>query len=627
MSNDEIRELARVFQKQQAAGHLLDAAGFPRGRHPTWAAQNSEDFWRQVSSELSSGVLHDGRHRVLAAAHSVFPANVVFAAATQLRDPPDGVPGGTSPVRSVRLWRRGPLASPRTRVAVAAGLVLVLAGVSLAAGFALTSGVSGGRELRLELAGKPTLDAFMPPVGQDEVVEPLSSSQGPVSGVIPAETVGLYGGTRNAGTCDRDKMVRYLRDNPPLLAAWTGVLQVKPADLDAFVKSLTPVVLRADTLVTNHGYKSGSATSFQAVLQAGTAVLVNGAGVPVVKCGCGNPLTRPAVNPVEAKKAKTVGEAWPRFSKNTLTQTQPHEIPADVFVLVDVKSDQPFTRERGSAGEGDHDFTPAADTDWLNTKYHVDCAGEKSFTAENGVGTLTDATGTYELRVLKVAVGDLAGSSHREVAVLLSCGASGSPHKNLLYVYYDGPNILDHPQPPLDNGQQATDFTGGRLAVENGLLVTEASFPSTAGSGTGATRDARFLWNGQRFVPTSLTASPSPGTSTPGSKKENISGTWRGELHITQPGPYEAPVILEINQNGSSITGTISSPDSVAASACGLSGRPISGTLDGDKIEFAVSDDPNETRFEGQVQGDTIAGTGTSRCYDGRGTWSVRRGG
>ena len=66
-----------------------------------------------------------------------------------------------------------------------------------------------------------------------------------------------------------------------------------PAGIGAYVDSLTPVVLTDDTLVTNHGYRDGHATTLPAVLQAGTAVMVDTLGVPRVKCNCGNPLTPP----------------------------------------------------------------------------------------------------------------------------------------------------------------------------------------------------------------------------------------------------------------------------------------------------------------------------------------------
>ncbi|GAP52775.1 serine/threonine protein kinase [Streptomyces azureus] len=52
-------------------------------------------------------------------------------------------------------------------------------------------------------------------------------------------------------------------------------------------------MLRADTGVTNHGFRAGRAAVLQAVLQAGTAVLVDDRGVPRVRCACGNPLRPP----------------------------------------------------------------------------------------------------------------------------------------------------------------------------------------------------------------------------------------------------------------------------------------------------------------------------------------------
>ena len=57
-----------------------------------------------------------------------------------------------------------------------------------------------------------------------------------------------------------------------------------------YIAKLHPVTLTRDTQVTNHAYTNGQAVPFQAILQAGTAVLVDEYGVPVVRCYCGNPL-------------------------------------------------------------------------------------------------------------------------------------------------------------------------------------------------------------------------------------------------------------------------------------------------------------------------------------------------
>jgi len=66
--------------------------------------------------------------------------------------------------------------------------------------------------------------------------------------------------------------------------------------------------------VTNHGFANGRATTLQSVLQAGTAVLVDPSGNPVVRCRCGNPLQPPA--PVRSPVLQ--GTPWPGFNPTTV---------------------------------------------------------------------------------------------------------------------------------------------------------------------------------------------------------------------------------------------------------------------------------------------------------------------
>ncbi|MCZ0997978.1 hypothetical protein O1M63_07095 [Streptomyces mirabilis] len=111
---------------------------------------------------------------------------------------------------------------------------------------------------------------------------------------MSGDAPGLYGGTRNVASCDVEKQITALRADPSKNAAFASVLGIQPSAVPGYLRTLTPVQLRADTRVTNHGYRNGSATTYQAVLQAGTAVLVDDRGVPRVRCACGNPLTPPA---------------------------------------------------------------------------------------------------------------------------------------------------------------------------------------------------------------------------------------------------------------------------------------------------------------------------------------------
>ena len=112
------------------------------------------------------------------------------------------------------------------------------------------------------------------------------------SGVVSGSSTGLYGGT-GENACDIDKLVAFLLANPDIGAAWAEVQGIDPSELEDFIRGLTPAVLLQNTLVTNHGYSDGEATPFLAVLEAGTAVLVDEDGIPRARCACGNPLLVP----------------------------------------------------------------------------------------------------------------------------------------------------------------------------------------------------------------------------------------------------------------------------------------------------------------------------------------------
>lgn len=108
-----------------------------------------------------------------------------------------------------------------------------------------------------------------------------------------------FGGSGSNYVCDRETLLTFLLSNPSRMRAWADVLGIDP-DREAvsrYVRSLTPVTLTVDTRVTNHNYVNGRAVPFQSILAAGTAVLVDKYGRPVVRCKCGNPLLEPIYYP------------------------------------------------------------------------------------------------------------------------------------------------------------------------------------------------------------------------------------------------------------------------------------------------------------------------------------------
>jgi hypothetical protein len=131
-------------------------------------------------------------------------------------------------------------------------------------------------------------------------------------------------------------------------AAWSGVLGIAPKDIASYVATLTPVLLTSDTLVGNHGFQGGVATSELSVLQAGTAVMVDATGTPRVKCNCGNPLTPPEL--ITLSKANTRGTAWPGYTPAAVTAVRPGPATA-TLTLVDVGTGQTYEQST-AAGAG-----------------------------------------------------------------------------------------------------------------------------------------------------------------------------------------------------------------------------------------------------------------------------------
>ncbi|MGD3108157.1 DUF6777 domain-containing protein [Streptomyces sp. YGL11-2] len=249
-------------------------------------------------------------------------------------------------------WRSAP------RVAIIAGAVVLA--VVLAVVFTRMGGGSGKGELFLQPAGAAGNDPFTESTAENggapasPVPGPPARGDGKVT-VVEGSAPGLYGGSRDAASCDVEKQIRYLRANPDKARAFAAV-QGRTADtLPAYLRSLTSVQLLADTRVTNHGYKDGRATGYQAVLQAGTAVMVDAYGVPRVRCACGNPLTPPVA--IQGAP-KPVGKPWPGYQPSKEVTVRRAPAPVGSFVLLDPHTGQYFRRPESDDGSTDT-ATPA----------------------------------------------------------------------------------------------------------------------------------------------------------------------------------------------------------------------------------------------------------------------------
>jgi hypothetical protein len=249
---------------------------------------------------------------------------------------------------------------------VAAIAAVVVAAVIAALVLSRPGGGQGeaGGEIFLQAAGKSGPDPFTGSTATDDSAPPVTPSpttQSPsgnaVRGVDGGEP-GLYGGTRNAASCDVEKQIRALRADPAKNRAFASVARVAPSGVPAHLRSLTPVQLRIDTRVTNHGYRDGTAISYQAVLQAGTAVLIDDRGEPRVRCACGNPLTSPVA---QQGTPRRTGDSWPSYNPAGVVVVAPAKQPVKAFVVYDPENGVWFTRHKGDTGEKDRETEPPAE--------------------------------------------------------------------------------------------------------------------------------------------------------------------------------------------------------------------------------------------------------------------------
>jgi hypothetical protein len=155
-------------------------------------------------------------------------------------------------------------------------------------------------------------------------------------------TPGLYAGRRRAADCDVDRLPTA---DPDRARAFAGAAGIVEAAIPAHLRALTPVVLRADTRVTGHGYRAGRAVAYQAALQAGTAVLVDTRGVPRVRCACGNPLAPPV--PTRSAVGGAAG-TWAGYRPERVVVVTPAPRAVGTFTIVDIDDGAWVEREVGA---------------------------------------------------------------------------------------------------------------------------------------------------------------------------------------------------------------------------------------------------------------------------------------
>ncbi|MFG2191523.1 DUF6777 domain-containing protein [Streptomyces sp. NPDC048639] len=227
-----------------------------------------------------------------------------------------------------------------------------------------STGEPESEELFLQAASSRGPDPYTDSTAENSsTIPPTATPSARPSGAngtrsIGGSAPGLYGGTRDSSSCDVERQIDYLASDRAKASAFASVAKIDEDRIPSWLRALTPVQLRADTRVTNHGFRNGEATSYQSVLQSGTAVLVDRRGVPRVRCACGNPLTPPSA--LEGAPEQR-GSAWPGYDRSNVVAVAPASRDIVWFVLFDPSTGGWFERRSGNTGSTDRPTTAPSD--------------------------------------------------------------------------------------------------------------------------------------------------------------------------------------------------------------------------------------------------------------------------
>jgi hypothetical protein len=310
-------------------------------------------------------------------------------------------------------------ASPGLRLIVAVILMVVAIGLFLAR---RSAAAASNNDIVLQNADQPGTQMFTPSIA-DATPAPVSALTTPTpntSGLTRAngDSPGLYGGVRNGANCNTSALISYLEANPDRARPWAGALEIVVSDVRTYVNSLTPVVVRVDTRVTDYGFADGRAVPRQMIVQAGTDVLVDRTGLPRVRCASGNPLGPPqAITGTPDYQ----GTRWAGFSPATVVIVVPATAPV-ILVLVDLRDLAIFVRIPGSIVIIDID-RPAAGVLVL-----VFEAGQRARLTGRNWPPGTAVTVTFDNPPVTLATVNADGAGNIAADVVIPAGATPGPH-------------------------------------------------------------------------------------------------------------------------------------------------------------------------------------------------------
>lgn len=171
----------------------------------------------------------------------------------------------------------------------------------------------------------------------------LNGASGTLAGLqtvsVRGDVAALYGVSPVAAVCDSSRLVKLIRADSAKAEAWSSAMGTSPSKVSHLVGELTPVLLGHDTAVTDHQLVGARSETTQAVLQAGTAVLIDGRGTPAVRCASGDPLTASEVGSSAKNPTADVrldGTRWSGFDEGNVAAVAPTPKPVSTISAINI---------------------------------------------------------------------------------------------------------------------------------------------------------------------------------------------------------------------------------------------------------------------------------------------------
>lgn len=266
-----------------------------------------------------------------------------------------------------------PAGPPRGRRKKVVALVAAVALLVAAGAVGIFFYERSTRTVALLAADEPGDDPFTPTLVQSGTLVPTAPFDAAANRTPAGNLDGLYFDAFGSSGCNRAQLESVLGGDPALAAAWATPLGIAGPGVPAYLAALTPVRLRADVRVTAHGNGGATADPYPAIMQAGSAVLVDDRGMPRVRCADGAPLS--GAQPMEDPY---YGGGWDGFNPEAMLEVRPAPAPIVEFGLVDTAGEQPLRRPAGTTGEQDVSALPGTgrlDGSYVLTGAQTRCDG------------------------------------------------------------------------------------------------------------------------------------------------------------------------------------------------------------------------------------------------------------